>query len=328
MKLQGIPESADFDAALFPRAKSRADRTAFAAWFSLSPVKIWMDAEVPQARNSCLRAIGMLTTRRFAPTMDLIRKHLFPCAHFLSFMTTRSAILIAMVLACLGQPVLGQGGDAVPAPEVEVSRPLKPADFNEDIYYRNKLEFSQELGVLPINIPFVFDVFVNDDYSQKPLHYTLVPIFPSLRWQMGKINGPGILRGNTDLTLTLSFTAIPRGPETHYEAFDMGFRRNFVHRNWRTAPYFETRIGAGFINAQEPHGVKYAQGQDFTFTLMVGSGARYNFNPRYSMEIGCEYMHVSNLYLSEPKYPDNGINVYGPWVGFNMRIGKPKKPGQ
>jgi hypothetical protein len=141
---------------------------------------------------------------------------------------------------------------------------------------------------------------------------------------MGKINGPGILRGNTDLTLTLSLTAIPRGPETHYEAFDLGFRRNFVHRNWRTAPYFEARTGAGFINAQGPHGVAFAQGQDFTFTLMVGSGARYNFNPRYSMAIGCTYMHVSNLYLSEPKYTDNGINVYGPMVGFNMLIGKPK----
>jgi len=216
------------------------------------------------------------------------------------------------------------GQDSNAQPQVETSPPSKPADFNDDIYYRNKLEYSQELGVLSINIPFVFDILVGDEYSQKPLHYTLVPIFPSLRWQMGKLNGPGIMRGNTDLTMTLSITAIPRGPETHYEAFDLGFRRNFVHRNWRTAPYFETRIGAGFINAQGPHGVLYAQGQDFTFTLMLGSGFRYNFNPRYSMAIGCSYMHVSNLYLSLPTYDDNGINVYGPMVGFNMRIGKPK----
>jgi hypothetical protein len=142
---------------------------------------------------------------------------------------------------------------------------------------------------------------------------------------MGKINGPWILRGNTDLTVTLSFTAIPRGAETRYGAFDLGVRRNFVHRNWRTAPYFETRVGAGYIDAQGPHGVENAQGQDFTFTLMVGFGARYNFNPRYSTSVGATYMHISNAYLSEPKYPDFGINVCGPMVGFNMRLGKPKQ---
>ena len=198
------------------------------------------------------------------------------------------------------------------------------ADFNDAIYYRNKLEYSQEIGVLPVNIPFVFDLFVGDDYSQKPLHYTMVPLFPSLRWHMGKISGPGLLRGNTDMTASVSVTAIPRGPETHYEAFDLGFRRNFVQRNWRASPYFETRLGAGYIDAKGPMGVRWAQGQDFTFTLMVGSGVRYNFSPKYSMAVGCSYMHVSNAYMSLPKYDDNGINVYGPMIGFNVRLGEPK----
>ena len=200
----------------------------------------------------------------------------------------------------------------------------RAADPNEEIYYRNKLELSTEVGVLPINIPFVFDVFVGDDYSQKPLHYTLVPVLSSLRWQMGKLSGPGVLRGNTDLTATLSLTAIPRGPEAVYGSFDLGVRRNFVHRNWKVAPYFEARAGAGFINAQEPHGVGFAQGQDFTFTLMMGAGVRYNLNPRTSIAVGSTYMHVSNLYLSEPRYQDNGINVVGPLLGFNVRLGRTK----
>jgi Lipid A 3-O-deacylase (PagL) len=204
-------------------------------------------------------------------------------------------------------------------------RPADPTqDWNDEVYYRNKLEFSHDIGVLPVNIPFVFDLFVGDDYSQKPLHYTLVPVFPSLRWHMGKISGPGILRGNTDLTVSGSVTVIARGPETHYAAFDLGLRRNFVHRNWRAAPYFETRVGAGRIDAKGPKGVQYAQGQDFTFTLMVGSGVRYNFSPKYSMSVGCSYMHISNMYMSLPKYDDNGINVYGPMIGFNMRLGQPK----
>jgi hypothetical protein len=239
-------------------------------------------------------------------------------------MTMRSLEVLALALAYLAQPILLMGQSAISQSQVEVSPPTKLADFNEEFYYRNKLEYSQEVGVLPFNIPFVFDIFQGGKYIERPLHYTLVPIFPSLRWHINKIGGPGFLRGNFDLTVTLSLTAIPKGAETHYEAFDTGLRRNFVHRNWRTAPYTEARFGLGVIDAQGPHGVAYAQGQDFTFTLMIGSGVRYNFNPRYSMAFGCSYMHVSNLYLSEPKYYNNGINVYGPMVGFNMRIGKPK----
>jgi hypothetical protein len=207
---------------------------------------------------------------------------------------------------------------------VPVQHTLK-RDFNSDVYYRNKVEFSLESGVLAYDLPFVFDVFVGGNYSINPQNYTLVPVFPSVRWQMGDVRGPWILRGNTDMTFTFSVTAIPRGPENLYDAFDLGFRRNFVQPNWRVAPYFEVRIGAGFLDAQEPYGNDYAQGQDFTFTMMVGTGFRYNFNGRYSMAIGATYFHVSNAYLSEPKYDDNGINVVGPLIGFNMRLSKPRE---
>ncbi len=261
----------------------------------------------------------MLVTSGFAWAMTLIRE----CSYFK--MTERGLKIIALFLACLTQPALLMGQDAETPSEAEVLHALKPADFNTEIYYRNKLEFSLETGVLPINIPFVFDIFVGDGYTQKPLHYTLVPIFASLRWHMGKLSGPGILRGNTDLAATLSLTAIPRGPEKIYGAFDLRFRRNFVQRNWRAAPYFEVGAGAGGIDAKGPDGYFYAQGQDFTFTLWLGSGIRYNFNPRYSMSFGPAYMHVSNLYLSQPRYLDNGINVWGGMIGFNMRLGKPKQ---
>ncbi|MGA3292742.1 MAG: acyloxyacyl hydrolase [Candidatus Acidiferrales bacterium] len=270
--------------------------------------------------NSGFIARNILATSVFARTRALVRKY------FYFEMTKRNLRLFTLFLACLTQPALCMGQDSNSQPSDEVSQASKPADFNTDIYYRNKLEFSLETGVLPINIPFVFDFFVGGNYNwQNPLHYTLVPIFPSLRWQMGTVRGPWILRGNTDLTLTLSFTAIPRGPETRYGAFDLGVRRNFVHRNWRVAPYFELRGGAGFINAKGPDGVPWAQGGDFTFTLMLGSGVRYNFNPRYSMDFGASYMHVSDAYLCHPSYCDNGINVYGPMVGFNVRLGKPKQ---
>jgi hypothetical protein len=204
-------------------------------------------------------------------------------------------------------------------------RRSKRADFNRDIYYRNKLEFSLETGWLPINIPFVFDFLVGSAYTTWPLHYTMVPNIASIRWHVDGIGGPSILRGNTDFTFSGSYTAIPRGAETRYFAFDYGIRQNFVQPRWRIVPYFEARGGVGDINAKGPYGVPYAQGQDLTFTLMMGSGARYNFNPRYSIAAGMTYMHVSNAYLSQPRYEDLGINVYGPIVGINMRIGRPKQ---
>ena len=69
----------------------------------------------------------------------------------------------------------------------------------------------------------------------------------------------------------------------------------------------------------------YAQGQDLTLTFMKGRGVRYNFSSRYAISVGMNYMHISNLYLAEPRYLNYGFNVYGPMVGLDMRLGKPKR---
>jgi Lipid A 3-O-deacylase (PagL) len=201
-------------------------------------------------------------------------------------------------------------------------------DFNRDIYYFNKLEFSFDVGWLPINIPFPFDFATGDAYNLYPLHYTLVPILASLRWQVDDLAGPLILRGNWDISFSASATLIPRGPETRYFAYIMGFRRNFVPRNSRLTGYWDARMGLGDINAKGPDGVKYAQGQDFTFTLNMGSGFRYNFNPRYAFSAGLNWMHVSNANLSEGNgKPDwgvinYGINVLGPVFGIDIQLRK------
>ena len=255
-----------------------------------------------------------------------------------------------LALLAMGAPLHAQAGEGLAAPEflppslalhseppapgnkprevskteppAEMLQKSRPADFNRSIYYKNKLEFSLETGWLPNNIPFVFDRLVGIPDRMTPLMYTLAPIIASLRWQMTNVGGPWILRGNWDLTLSGSLTPVPRGPETRLGAYIMGIRRNFVRPNWRIVPYFEGRAGLGKIDAKGPTGVPYAQGQDFTFTVMLGSGVRYNFNPRYAISAGVGYMHISNLYLSEPKYENYGINVYGPMVGLNVRLGK------
>lgn len=249
-------------------------------------------------------------------------------------MARRACIAAIVVLACLATPSLSLCQNAKSQQRIEALKNAqktptklprhKPYDLNDSIYYKNRLEFSLECGWLPFNIPFPFDVFVGDAYDETPLQYTLVPTLASLRLQMSDVTGPPILRGNWDLTFTGEFTAIPRGPETHYLAYDTGIRYNFVPRNWKTSPYFDVRGGVGRIDAKGPFGVPYAQGQDLTFNFLTGSGFRYNFNSKYSIEAGVTWMHISNFYLSEPKFLNYGINVYGPIFGFNVRLGKPK----
>ena len=203
-----------------------------------------------------------------------------------------------------------------------ISQDINTSPSNRGYYFKNKLEFTLEGGWLPVNVPFPFDFLLGDAYNFPGLYYTLVPIMASVRWQVNDVAGPWILRGNWDVTAGVSATWIPRGPETRYFSYIMGIRRNFVPTRSRVAPYFDGSVGMGNIDAKGPFGVAAAQGQDFTFTLNLGSGVRYNFSSRYALEAGMHYMHISNLYLSEPKFLNYGINVYGPWIGINIRFAK------
>ena len=204
-----------------------------------------------------------------------------------------------------------------------IAQTTKRLDRNLDIYYRNRREFSLDVGWHPVNVPFIYDFAVGDSYNMTPLKYTLVPIIASLRWHVTNVGWRWIFRGNMDFTFSGSVTPIPRGPETHYYSFDFGIRRNFVYRNWKVVPFFEQRGGAGIIDAKEPLGVLFSQGQNLTFTYNLGVGARYNIDSKYSFSAGMNYMHISNGYLSEPQFTNYGINVYGPMFGIDVRLGKP-----
>jgi hypothetical protein len=159
-----------------------------------------------------------------------------------------------------GRDVSGEASSETPA--AAFTRPVprvRLPDFNRDIYYRNKVEFSLETGWLPNNIPFPFDFLVGDPYNTWPLNYTLAPSIASLRWHIDNVWGRSMFRGNTDMSFSGSYTAIPRGAETRYFAFDYGIRRNFVQPRWRVAPYFEGRGGIGNINAKGPkNSLKFA----------------------------------------------------------------------
>ncbi|HLZ42682.1 MAG TPA: acyloxyacyl hydrolase [Candidatus Sulfotelmatobacter sp.] len=211
---------------------------------------------------------------------------------------------------------------------IEILRPAKRPDLNQDVFFRNKMELSLEGGWLPFNIPFPFDIFTGDAYNLYPLRYTLVPMIASVRWHTGDAKGPLILRGNWDVTFSLAAVAIPRGAETRYFAYMMGLRRNFVPRNWRVTPYFDERAGLGLIDAKGPLGVYYAQGQNFTFTLNLGAGLRYNLNSRYAFSAGLNWMHISNANLSAPSVSNYGINVYGPVFGLDILLRRHSRQSQ
>jgi Lipid A 3-O-deacylase (PagL) len=88
---------------------------------------------------------------------------------------------------------------------------------------------------------------------------------------------------------------------------------------------------SGTLTLRGPQGVPYAQRQDLTFTVNMGSGVRYNINPRYAISAGLNFMHISNLDLSEGNGKPNwgvrnyGINVYGPMVGIDIQLRKHRR---
>jgi hypothetical protein len=200
-------------------------------------------------------------------------------------------------------------------------------DFNREIYYRNKLEFAFDAGWLGYNTPLILDPLIGQAFHAYPglPGYNIIPLIWSVRWHLYDISGRLFWRGNTDASLGLSYNIISAGPESFYAAVIAGLRYNFIQPNWRIVPYLEARGGLGWTNAKQPyekhHGLRLlGQGQDLTFTFMFGGGARYNFNPEYSVSAACSYMHISNMYLSEPAYYNHGINVVGATVGLNVAM--------
>jgi opacity protein-like surface antigen len=234
-------------------------------------------------------------------------------------MDFRTLTIITLSLACLALSKPGHAQE--PAHETSGAVPVnsEPADFNRQIYFKNKLEVGFDMGYLPYNTKFIFDFMEGQDWNRPSYFpdYTLIPLTLSLRWHLDDIGGPWFLRGNTDVTFSGNYTIISQGPESYYASFMTGARYNFVQPNWRVAPYVEGRVGAGFTDAKGPDGVLYAQGQDFTFTFSMGAGLRYNFDPRYSVSAGVTYMHISNLYMSNDAY-NYGLNVVGTTLGLNI----------
>src|SRR5438445_4844915 len=160
-------------------------------------------------------------------------------------MNTRNLMFYVPILALLVRPAVSIGQDSKNQQANKILSESGLTDFNREIYFKHKLEFSLDAGWLPNNIPFLFNPLMGERWAQNPLDYTLVPIIFSLRWHWGNIAAPSFIRGNTDLTFSGSYTVIPRGPEHLYAAFMFGVRRRFVQRKWRVVPYVQAGGGVG-----------------------------------------------------------------------------------
>ena len=200
-------------------------------------------------------------------------------------------------------------------------------DFNRQIYYKNKLELGFGISYVPKNVPMLFDPLRGNKFARSPwvTDYTILPMSLALRWQVTDIIGRYFWRGNVEAGIGPAFMFITKGPESFYAAIITGARYNFVQPNWRIAPYAEANVGLGWTNAQQPYEVMHnlprvGQGQDFTFTFSTGAGLRYNINRDLGVSVGICYLHISNAYLSEPKYKNYGINLVGPSFGFVAAI--------
>ena len=216
-------------------------------------------------------------------------------------MRLRKLILCSVALTCLTQAIRLIAQDS----ESQLSNPTavasKRSDSNEQIYYRNKLEFSR-------------DGMASDQHS---FYLRLC------RWRWLQRDSPEIYLGTRDCRVAMAAGQHRRsvdfarqlgfqlqrirylhskGARDPLFCFHLRYPEDFVPRNWRVTPYFDMRGGIGDINAKEPLGVLFAQGQDLTFTYNMGAGVRYNVSPRYALSAGMNYMHISNAYLSQPAF--------------------------
>src|SRR5437660_3699947 len=97
-------------------------------------------------------------------------------------MILRNLVIFILTSAFFSLPSPSRGQDSTAQPSAQPSSKIllesRPADFNRNIYYKNKLEFSLETGWHPVNIPWPFDFLLGDQYNVTPLKYTLVPPLP------------------------------------------------------------------------------------------------------------------------------------------------------
>ncbi len=145
-------------------------------------------------------------------------------------------------------------------------------------------------------------------------NYFILPQIATVGWQLDEVGNSGWFRGNTEFLFSAFFHPVLNGPENRFVGAAFGPRYNFVQLGSRWIPYIESRVGFCFTDSGTVAG---AQGQDFCFTFLVGTGVRYLINDHWQISAGALYQHTSNAGLSEPARENNGLDAIGPKLGVH-----------
>ncbi len=121
-----------------------------------------------------------------------------------------------------------------------------------------------------------------------------------------------LLRGNFELLLEGTTSAIYQGPGNYLIGITALFRYNFVQPDSKLIPY--AQIGAGIVyNDVYKTYTQDAIGQSIEFTPQASIGLHYLIRPNWSINAEAMYHHISNAGLASRNV---GINSFGGLLGL------------
>ena len=231
----------------------------------------------------------------------------------------KAQLLALMLMWAIFAPLIARAQIALSGPE---STSLRPTDevtgLHVSLAAMQRDEVSQwSWGFETL---YTFHQFPNPWYlaagsfHKNPRHYHLATQLASLRHQVTTNAGPGLLRGNLELTATMVGTVVVSGPESYFIGAAFGGRYNFVQPGARLIPFVELRGGAGACDSQ---GLYQSIQTDLTFTYLIGVGLRFDLNPRSSLTFSVTDQHLSNAWFANPDY---GFDSLGATLGVQTHF--------
>ncbi len=118
-------------------------------------------------------------------------------------------------------------------------------------------------------------------------------------------------------TIALGAEAAFLGVTEPTGAYGVGFTPKLIYTFssfGRLKPYIEGGGGPLWTNFD---GRIREQGSDFNFLVWGGAGAKYELTPRWAINIGVRFSHISNSGLDTP---NSGLNYLLPFAGVSAKL--------
>ena len=151
----------------------------------------------------------------------------------------------------------------------------------------------------------------------NPRDYHLAPQIVSLIYRQKKHWSFAGLDVRSEFLFSLVAEPVLHGPENHYFAGALRRRWVFTPHERKWGFHLDAGFGAGAIDST---GDPFGQGQDFTFTFLLGIGLDVPLNDRLDLTLSAFYQHLSNAGLSEPERENIGLDAFGPAIGLRWRF--------